>query len=272
MRLACRRSGNSVAGCRGWVIEVLIYSLTGLLIILTWGAFRYYLLYSAFMSSFPFVLQNYIFGRINSFCVGNGKFHSICRHDIVSWCHEWLCVFSKQGILGWVARTATIGQKQRGNLNPFTGTSTHWLNTSSQPPGQWCSSQADETDTWSKWPVHEQTTLLGLSLTFRSQHELNLCLTAETTTGVSIILLLQPDTSDSPTVYKYLATQLHLWFVQENETCSKSSRLTVIKNYLTAESMLSTLLGLYTKARTLQNTHSIHLIKTWHLNFSISPL
>ena len=77
-------------------------------------------------------------------------------------------------------------------------------------------------------------------------------LTAESTTRMSITMLLQLDTSDSPTAYKYLTTQLHLRPIQEvSKTCSRSPRLAVAKNFQTAESTLSAQHELYTIAWTV---------------------
>ena len=102
--------------------------------------------------------------------------------------------------------------------------------------GWWCSSQPYATDTRSKGPFYEETTLLEL----RSGHRLHPRLTTNLTTGTSINLLLRPDTADSPTLYTYLASQLQLRLAQSITTCSRSSWLTIGKNYKTAESTLFT--------------------------------
>ena len=116
----------------------------------------------------------------------------------------------------------------------------------------------DVTIHWSKGPVHQQITLLGLS--FWSQHRPHLLLTSASTTRTSIIPLLRPNTSDSLTVYKYQATQLHQWSAQGIKTCSRSCRLSVAKNYLAAKSTLSTPHGLYTTAGTRHKFFMYHLL------------
>ena len=94
---------------------------------------------------------------------------------------------------------------------------------SSTLQGRWRSSQPETFR-----PVHEQTTLLKLSSTLQSQHRLYPRLTADSTT----VLLLHPDTSDSPTVYKYSATQLQFRPAQSIKTCSGTFWLAVVKQEL----------------------------------------
>ena len=67
--------------------------------------------------------------------------------------------------------------------------------------GRWQSSQPVTMDTRNKGPVHEQTTPFGLSKLMSTKP----LLTTESTSWMSISLLLQSDSYDSPNIFGYLA-------------------------------------------------------------------
>ena len=95
------------------------------------------------------------------------------------------------------------------------------------------------------------------------RHTLPLRLTIYWLNRELIIRALKPDASASPTVSRFLTTQLTLWPARSTKTLSWSSRLTVAKNFFNCWEYTDTM----QPQRSLSHTNllcTIRQIKAWH--------